>query len=61
MFTEFAKSGQARTEGELDNPADEVNRRTKLYMREKNEKDYSAARNAVLELDPDLKAAYART
>lgn len=60
LFTEFAKSGQARTEGELDNPADEADRRAKAYMREKNEKDYSVALRAVLDADSDLKEAYAR-
>ncbi|MDP2012651.1 MAG: hypothetical protein Q8L05_00330, partial [Actinomycetota bacterium] len=61
LFTEFAKSGPARTEGELDNPADEVDRRTKLHMREKNEKDYSVAKHAVLEADAELRDKYARS
>lgn len=40
-------------------PANEVDRRVKIYMREKGEKDYATALRAVLSADPELRDAYA--
>lgn len=45
--------------GEAVTPAEEVDRRTRQYMRERGEKSYSVAMHAVLDADPELKEAYA--
>ena len=60
---EFSEVGDSNvdnefTEGSLDNPGEEVDRRTKLYMSKKNIKDYGEAMAAVFVDDPELKEKY---
>jgi len=57
LFKEYAQ-GDGRRTGGYDDPADEVDKRTKKYMLDNKVEDYAAAMRAVLDADDDLKSAY---
>jgi len=59
LFSEDANADTKRKEGdEMDNPSDEVHRRTQEFMAKNNEASYSVALRSVLISDKELAARY---